>query len=74
MVVVAKGYDIEQQRGYYRFQEVGVGTENPINGTHNGNRFYIYDDKLKGRQGFSAREYIVTEVRQHRQTGRDCTN
>ena len=74
VVVVAKGYDIEQQRGYYRFQEVGVGTENPINGTHNGNRFYIYDDKLKGRQGFSAREYIVTEVRQHRQTGRDCTN
>jgi len=70
VVVVGKGYDAKQQREYYRFFEVGTSVQS--NGTHKQNRFYIYDDKLLGSQGFSSKEYIVTEVRQHSQSGNDC--
>ena len=70
VVVVGKGYDTKQQREYYRYFEVGTSVQS--NGTHKQNRFYIYDDKLMGRQGYSTKEYIVTEVRQHSQSGNDC--
>ena len=70
VVVVGKGYDVEQQREYYRYYEVGTDVQS--NGTHKQNRFYIYDDELKGSQGYSSKEYIVTEVRQHSQSGDDC--
>lgn len=70
VVVVGKGYDTKQQREYYRYFEVGTSVQS--NGTHKQNRFYIYDDKLLGSQGFSSKEYIVTEVRQHSQSGNDC--
>jgi hypothetical protein len=70
VVVVGKGYDVERQREFYRYYEVGTSFES--NGTHNNNRFYIYDDKLMGSQGFSSRVYIVTEVRQYSQSGNGC--
>lgn len=70
VVVVGKGFDVDRQRFFYRFYE--VGTSNQSNGTHELNRLYIYDDKLMGSQGFSSKEYIVTEVRQHSQSGSDC--
>lgn len=70
VVVVGKGYDTEQQREYYRYHEVGTSVQS--NGTHNMNRFYVYNDKLMGNQGFSIKEYIVTEVRRHSQSGYDC--
>jgi len=70
VVVVGKGFDNEKKRGYYRFYE--VGTRNKGNGIHDNNRLYIYDDKLMGTQGYSNKEYMMSEVRQQRQSGNVC--
>jgi len=71
VVAVGKGFDKLQQCYYYRFYEVGVSDESY--GTHKMNRLYVKEGKIIGKQGFNIREYIVTEIRKHNQSGKECT-